>query len=77
MQGLLRALQGQMKRLPEIFDLWDLCADYFLRGDLVVFMKQDFVGFGVCFTTLGRQGEGGSVVFVKQSVVGFGVCSTT
>ena len=27
------------------------------RGCVVLFVEQNFVGFGVCFTTLGRQGN--------------------
>ncbi len=42
MQGLLRALQGQMKCLPEIFDLWDLYGDYFLRGGFGCFREAKF-----------------------------------
>ena len=71
MQGLLSALQGHMKCLLEVFDLWNLYADYFLRGGLVLFVEQNFVGFGVCFTTLGRQGNSISVykIFILDTFI--------
>ena len=42
MQGLLSALQGYMKCLPEVFDLWNLYADYFLRGGFGSFRRAKF-----------------------------------
>ncbi len=46
MQGLLSALQGHMKCLPEVFDLWNLYADYFLRGGFGSFRGAKLLGLG-------------------------------
>jgi hypothetical protein len=47
-----------MKCFPEIIDLWNLYADYFLRRVFGCFREAKFFGvrpFGVCSTTLGGQ----------------------
>ena len=57
MQRLLRVLQGQMKCLPEIIDLWNLYADYFLRRGFGCFCEVGFSWVRGLFHHIGPTGK--------------------
>jgi hypothetical protein len=69
-QELFRALQGQRKCLPEVFDAWNLYVDYFLGRGFGYVREAKFCSVrGLCTKLTGKRYMGFQNVFLNIFII--------